>query len=467
MRDVYEEVKTPFKYGPVVRTPEGEGNVDSPSVFRHEGRWYMVYLVFRDEGYETRLQSSPDLLTWTFEGTILPFRPGAWDEKQAAGYVALQDTEWGGSAALGTYADRYWMTYLGGPEEGYEGGPLSIGVASTTDPPSPTPWERRDAPVLAPDDADARYWERSKLFKSTVIEVPRSILGARFVMYYNATGAGGYGNESIGMAVSDDMVHWRRYLEAPVVVPEWHGVALVGDPQVVRIGDLWVMFLWHTVDTEPNGRFDSFACSADLVNWTKWRGQALTSSTESWDFDQATKPWVVKHDGVVYHFYNAQGDGTQYIGLATSVDLRGDSTVDGVAVSASHTYAADSPTAVLATGGEQRWTAFNSPNTIDWLQFDFDGPRRLGGLTVHLYDDGGGVQPPRQMYVEHLDGDGWRHAAGERWEPAGPREGRNDVTFEPVTTRSVRLYFIHREGGYQNTGIGIYSGATRVELHAR
>lgn len=177
---------------------------------------------------------------------------------------------------------------------------------------------------------------------------------------------------------------------------------------------------------------------------------------------------MVKHDGVVYHFYNAQGEGTQFIGLATSVDLRGDSKVGDVAVSASHTFAFDTPTALVdgMVADSRRWTAFNSPNTIDWVQFDFAEPRRLDGLTVHIYSDNGGVQPPRQMYVEHLQAKKkWEQATGERWEPAGPREGVNTVTFDPISTRSLRLYFIHREGGYQNTGIGIYSGATEVEFH--
>lgn len=228
------------------------------------------------------------------------------------------------------------------------------------------------------------------------------------------------------MALSDDMVHWRRYREAPVLVPyQWHGVALIGDPQVVQIGDVWVMFFWNTIDTDPNGRFDSFACSYDLVNWTKWRGQALTSSTTSWDYSQATKPWVIKHDGVVYHFYNAQGEGTQFIGLATSVDLRGDSKVGDVAVSASHTFAFDTPTALVDEYGRglAAMDAFNSPNTIDWVQFDFAEPRRLDGLTVHIYSDNGGVQPPRQMYVEYLHAKKeWEQATGERWEPTGPRK---------------------------------------------
>lgn len=468
MQDIYEEVKTPYRYGPVVNTPAGAGNVDSPSVFRHQGRWYMVYLVFRNDGYETQLSSSRNLLDWTLEGTILPFRPGAWDQNQAAGYIALQDTSWGGSAELTTYAGKYWMSYLGGPGAGYEGGPLSIGVACTSTPDQAVPWARRAAPVLGPDDPDTRYWERSKLFKSNIIRDPESRLGAPFVMYYNATGAGGYGNETIGMALSHDMLTWRRYREAPVLVPyEWHGVALCGDPQVVQIDDVWVMFFWSTIDSEANGRFDSFACSYDLVNWTPWRGQKLTSSTKPWDFSQATKPWVIKHDGVVYHYYNAQSDdGKQSIAVATSVDLRGE-TSGPIRATASHSWAYDSPQAVVdgSIDTDKRWTAFNSPNTVDYVQLDFGQGRVCSGLTVHVYNDGGGVQPPRQMFVEYLRGRRFEQVTGARWAPNGPVAGPNNVRFDPIRTAALRVHFIHREGGYQNTGIGVYSGATEITIN--
>jgi predicted GH43/DUF377 family glycosyl hydrolase len=89
---------------------------------------------------------------------------------------------------------------------------------------------------------------------------------------------------------------------------------------VVKIGDLWVMFYFGAV-WRPGG-FDTFACSTDLVNWTKWTGPDLVAPSEPWDKTYAHKPWVVKHDGVVYHFYNAVGDQGRVIGLATSKDLK-------------------------------------------------------------------------------------------------------------------------------------------------
>lgn len=474
MERVYEEVKTPYKYGVVVTPPE-PGNVDSPSVFRYGDTWYMLYVTYREAGggYETLLAESPDLLDWTTIGNVLPFRAGEWDRIQAAGYVALQNTAWGGSNTLRRHDGKYWLTYIGGGDPGYEAGELSIGVAYADDPSQTAPWSRFDEPVLRPTDPDARPWETSKLFKSNVIFDPRRRLGARYVMYFNATPDPEFDNEAIGVALSDDMVNWRRYGEEPVVTPySEQGLAVVGDPQVVRIGNVWVMFFWNAIEFAPNGIFDSFACSYDLVNWTKWDGQALISSTEPYDYREAHKPWVIKHRGVVYHYYSAIDEGGNWsIALATSEDLRGTSVgLNGVRASASHTFAYDSPREAIdgvvsyQPVPENRWTAFNSPNTTDWLQFDFPRARRLSGLRLHVYDDGGGVRPPASYDVRYPRGRGWISARKQRKTPSAPGPRRNIVEFDPVTTRSIRIYFDHRDGGYYTEGIGVYSGVTEVEF---
>ena len=38
--------------------------LDCPSVFRHNDSWYMSYIVFDGNGYETWLAESSDLLNW-------------------------------------------------------------------------------------------------------------------------------------------------------------------------------------------------------------------------------------------------------------------------------------------------------------------------------------------------------------------------------------------------------------------
>lgn len=137
-------------------------------------------------------------------------------------------------------------------------------------------------------------------------------------LFYNARQKGP-AVERIGMAVSRDLVNWRRYGDGPVI-DNGPGRGISGDPQIVRMGDLWVMFYFGAF-WRP-GAFDTFACSNDLVTWTQWTGPDLIAPSEPWDREYAHKPWLLKHDGVVYHFYCAVGDQGRVIALATSKDLR-------------------------------------------------------------------------------------------------------------------------------------------------
>jgi predicted GH43/DUF377 family glycosyl hydrolase len=117
------------------------------------------------------------------------------------------------------------------------------------------------------------------------------------------------------------MVNWRRFGTNCVVANgEEKRNGISGDPQLVRMGDLWVMF-YFGAGWQP-GAFDTFAVSRDLVHWTRWTGPHLIAPSEPWDKTYAHKPWVLKHDGVVYHFYCAVGDEGRVIALATSRDLR-------------------------------------------------------------------------------------------------------------------------------------------------
>lgn len=276
----------------------------------------MVYIVFDGDGYETALADSDDLLDWNPLGTILSRRVTGWDANQVAGYIALQDYSWEGLFKLQQYDGKYWMSYLGGALTGYETDPLSIGMAFSTAPHKPLEWTRLGNPVLHRDQLTARDWEKLTLYKSNIIFDEEKSLGFPFVMYYNAKTESGY--ERIGMAVSTNMKTWRRFGTEPVID---NGSGLSGDPQIVKIDDVWVMFYFGAF-WKPNA-FDTFACSYDLVNWTKWEGQHLVEPSESWDEKYAHKPWMVKHDDVVYHFYCAVGDQGRVIALATSRNLRG------------------------------------------------------------------------------------------------------------------------------------------------
>jgi predicted GH43/DUF377 family glycosyl hydrolase len=278
----------------------------------------MMYIIFDGSGYETAIAQSQDLLKWKPLGKIMRFREsacGGWDARQTAGFIALQEHIWGGSYELQKYEGKYWLSYIGGALEGYETDPLAVGIAWTLDPTKPVEWNRLEKPVLSRDQPDVREFEALTQYKSNIIYDKNQTLGYPFVMFYNGKKKSGY--ERIGMAVSRDMKHWYRYGAEPVVD---NGRGISGDPQIAKMGDVWVMF-YFGAGWKPKA-FDTFACSYDLVRWTKWDGPHLVEPSESWDQTYAHKPWLVKHDGIVYHFFCAVGDQGRVIALATSKDLR-------------------------------------------------------------------------------------------------------------------------------------------------
>lgn len=318
MRHIYEEVKTPHKHGIILRGDEGK-LVDCPSVFRFNNAWFMLYVCMNKVGYETHLAQSDDLIKWNPLGKVLSFRDAdVWDRWQCDGGIALVDHDWQGTHAPQAFDGKYWMSYIGGALQGYETDPLSIGMAYTKTPDQPIEWTRVEHnPVLSPSDKDARDFEKRTLYKSQIIHDKSETLGHPFVMFYNGKQEGKVGTERIGMAVSQDMVHWSRFGSGPVI--DNGAVGISGDPQIVRIGELWVIFYFgHR--WKPKA-FDTFAVSRDLVNWTKWTGEHLIEPSEPWDATFAHKPWVFKHDGVVYHYYCAVGNEGRCIALATSKEI--------------------------------------------------------------------------------------------------------------------------------------------------
>lgn len=326
MQEVYEEVKTPYKYG-LILTPESDSlKIDCPTIFRENDQWYMTYFIFDGRGYETWLAESKDLLQWNRLGKVLSFSDSTdWDANQKAGYPGLQDITWEGTYALHTYDDKYWMPYFGGNSRGYERGLLSAGMAYTEQ--SPTTWhewQRLEAPIFMATDSNASWWENNTIYKTWVMEDKEQLTGYPFVMYFNARGDSlnpKRGAERIGMAVSNNMVDWERFKEEPLIN---HHKGISGDAVLQKIGDIYVMFyfgaFWPT--REDHQAFNRFACSYDLVNWTEWEGEDLIAPSEPYDDLFAHKSCVLKYEGVVYHFYCAVNKANQRgIALATSKDL--------------------------------------------------------------------------------------------------------------------------------------------------
>ncbi len=338
MQQIYEEAKTPYKYGLVVAPSDNYHKIDCPTVFRENDKWYMTYLVYNGKegldgrGYETWLAGSNDLLHWETLGRVLSYKDEGWDCNQRGGYPSLIDWNWGGTYQMASYKGKHWMTYIGGDGTGYEAvrAPLNIGLAWTSDVVTrPHEWESSSTPILSINDKKAQWWENLVQYKSTVYWDKTKKLGAPFVMFYNAGGvnpANQLKAERIGVALSKDMRKWTRLPLAknntpgnPVFANEVGGI-ITGDAQIVKMDDLFVMFYFSAYDpTRKYNAFNTFAVSNDLLTWQKWDGPDLIYPTKHYDEMFAHKSYVVKHDGIVYHFYCAvNNDGQRGIAVATS-----------------------------------------------------------------------------------------------------------------------------------------------------
>ena len=331
MEQIYEEVKTPYKYGLAVAPTDNYHKIDCPTVFRQGDKWLMTYVVYNGKtgtdgrGYETWIAESDNLLDWRTLGRVLSYRDGKWDCNQRGGFPALPDMEWGGSYELQTYKGRHWMTYIGGEGTGYEAvkAPLFVGLASTKgDISTAHEWESLDKPILSIHDKDAQWWEKLTQYKSTVYWDKDKTLGAPFVMFYNAGGRHpktDLKGERVGIALSKDMKTWKRYPGNPVFAHEADGT-ITGDAHIQKMGDVYVMFYFSAFEPSRKYKaFNTFAASYDLVNWTDWHGTDLIIPSKNYDELFAHKSYVIKHDGVVYHFYCAVNNAEQRgIAVATS-----------------------------------------------------------------------------------------------------------------------------------------------------
>ena len=347
MQSIFDEVRTPYKYGLVVAPTDNYHKIDCPTVFQHDGKWYMTYVVYNGKdgtdgrGYETWLSSSDDLLHWTTLGRILSYKDDGWDMNQRGGFPALIDWTWDGDYGISKYKKNYWMTYIGGHGTGYEAvrEPLNIGMAWTqNDLTQAHEWQSGDKPLLSINDKDVQWWEKLVQYKSTIYSLtpspspkgegsglPKELKKYRFIMFYNAGGVNPSNDlkaERIGIALSNDLKKWKRYDGNPVFANEVGGI-ITGDAQIAKMGDLYVMFYFKAYDpSRQYNAFNTFAVSRDLVHWQCWEGEDLIMPTKSYDEMFAHKSYVVKHDGVVYHFYCAvNNDQQRGIAVATSVPL--------------------------------------------------------------------------------------------------------------------------------------------------
>lgn len=105
-----------------------------------------------------------------------------------------------------------------------------------------------------------------------------------------------------------------------------------------------------------------------------------------------------------------------------------------------------------------RWTAYESPNAEDWIQFDFGSDKEVSRANLYFFNDNGGVQPPADYVVKYWNGEDWEDIPGQNKIPDEPVTGLNQITFDPFETSRIRFYFTHRSDE-------AFAGLYEVELY--
>jgi predicted GH43/DUF377 family glycosyl hydrolase len=298
-----DDLQTPYKANRLLVAPSKEAGTfdhqgaDAPFVFRHGDAFYMTYIGFDGEGYQTGLASSFNLLDWRKEGVILrrdPQNP-VTRHNVALTWIVRENGVFS-PGYLKTVRGLYLGVYHAYPKPGYEEGPAVIGLCWSRD---LRQWEL-EGPCLRPQDG--RPWEQGGLYKACLVEHQGT-----YYLFYNAKTREKRWHEQTGFASSKDLKSWGRFSGNPVVRNGPRGSLdeiFASDPCVLQYADGWAIF-YYSLDARGVAR-DVLALSPDLRRVKKCDGVLIdVGAPGSVDSKYAHKPSVIYHRGVLYHFYCA------------------------------------------------------------------------------------------------------------------------------------------------------------------
>ncbi|HQK94729.1 MAG TPA: hypothetical protein PLD23_14560 [Armatimonadota bacterium] len=295
-------------------------STDCPTVYQIPGKtgWEMSFIAFNGRGYNSFVAHSDDLVHWTTPRLAMGFGPeGDFDHGGCVvGAYLYESYDLDAPRMLKRRHGRFWTLYGCYPlQGGYELRPGYEGVAVSDDGLS---WRRaKDSYILSIHDPDAAEWERDCVYQPWLVEHE-----GRFYNFYNAANGP---IEQSGLALSEDLLAWRRYPGNPIVRNRAGGYDqnFASDPKVYRHGDHWVMFYFGVA---PDGHAHiMLAFSRDLVNWTARAEPIYKAGGHPTGLDEqyAHKTSLVYNpaNDTYYLYYCAVGSLGRGIGLLTSKPL--------------------------------------------------------------------------------------------------------------------------------------------------
>lgn len=137
----------------------------------------------------------------------------------------------------------------------------------------------------------------------------------KYFMFY--AGVNNNVAQAIGLATSDDLYHWERYSDAPVITTGRWGIWDSGqwsdcrDPMVLQDGDTFYCYYTAQRKDTVSERIEpciGISSSTDLYHWKDEGFIRLEMSLDT----PPESPFVVRHDGRYYLFYTSYRYGTVY-----------------------------------------------------------------------------------------------------------------------------------------------------------
>ena len=181
-------------------------------------------------------------------------------------------------------------------------------------------WQRaQDTYILSVHEPEVGEWEKDCIYQPWLVEHE-----GKFYNFYNAKRMPEW-IEQIGVVTSEDLFHWKRYQENPVVRvhPGGYNEKFCSDGKVFRDGDHWVMFYFGV---GKDGAHIMAAFSRDLLHWTSHPKPLYRAGGHPKGLDEtyAHKISLVynKNNDTFYMYYCAVGNKGRGIGLITSKPVR-------------------------------------------------------------------------------------------------------------------------------------------------
>jgi len=306
--------------------PEIEGHddvnaTDVPTIYQIPGdeNWYMSFIGFNGQGYQSFVAKSDDLVNWTHMRLAMGFgHAGEFDfGGRVIGAYLYESYDIKAPRVLKQKDGKFWTLYgCYAKQGGYEIDPGYEGVACSE---NGLTWHRAKRQyILSVHERDVGHWEKGCIYQPWLVEYE-----GKYFNFYNAKQMPEW-IEQMGLAVSGNLLDWQRHHDNPVirVTPGGYDEKFVSDGKVFRDGDHWVMFYFGV---GRGGAHIMVAFSQDLYHWTVdpeplYQAGGNPSGLDKQFAHKISLVWNAVNE-TFYLYYNAVGDKGRGIGLITSKPL--------------------------------------------------------------------------------------------------------------------------------------------------